>query len=141
MSDSTNSLSSVIHSIGRMKALDAPAKTVSGWTDALTRATWVKNLLSGSWLGHQLHPVLTDLPIGAWGAAVALDLTGGKQGADAAQRLVGLGIIPSAPAALSGASDWSSTRGADKRVGFVHALMNATASTLQTASWLARRGG
>ncbi|GGD85968.1 Rieske 2Fe-2S domain-containing protein [Microbacterium murale] len=141
MSDSTSLTNSVIRSIGRTKSLDASANTVSGWVDAVTHPTWIKNALSGSWLGHQLHPVLTDLPIGAWGAAVALDLTGGEQSADAARRLVGLGIIVSAPAAVSGASDWSSTRGADKRVGFVHALMNASASTLQAGSWLARRSG
>lgn len=141
MSDSTSMTSSIIRSLGRAKGLDTAAKTVSGWVDAVTHPTWIKNALSGSWLGHQLHPVLTDLPIGAWGAAVALDLTGGDQSADAARRLVGLGLIASAPAALSGASDWSSTRGADKRIGFVHALMNASASTLQAGSWLARRSG
>ena len=141
MSDSTSMLSTVVDGIGRTKALDAPAKKLSGWVDAATHPQWIKNALSGSWLGHQLHPVLTDLPIGAWGAAVALDFTGGEKSADAARRLVGLGLIASAPAAFSGASDWSSTRGADKRVGFAHALMNAAASTLQAGSWLARRGG
>lgn len=33
----------------------------------------VKNFLHGTWLGHPLHPVLTDVPIGAWTAALALD--------------------------------------------------------------------
>ena len=141
MSDSARMLTGVIQSIGRTKVLDGTAKTVSGWVAAATRPTWIKNALSGSWLGHQLHPMLTDLPIGAWGAAVALDLTGGEQSADAARRLVGLGILASAPTALSGASDWSSTRGADKRVGLVHALMNAVASVLQAGSWIARRSG
>lgn len=34
----------------------------------------VKNFLHGTWLGHPLHPVLTDIPIGAWTAALVLDL-------------------------------------------------------------------
>jgi hypothetical protein len=33
----------------------------------------VKNFLHGTWLGHPLHPVLTDVPIGAWTTALALD--------------------------------------------------------------------
>lgn len=141
MSDQTNMLSSVVQRIGRATALDATAKKISDSVDTVTRPTWLKNALSGSWLGHQLHPVLTDLPIGAWGAAVALDLTGGEESAAAARRLVGLGILASAPTAMSGASDWSSTRGADKRVGLIHALSNAVATTLQAGSWLARRSG
>ncbi|MDQ0642000.1 Rieske 2Fe-2S domain-containing protein [Microbacterium murale] len=141
MTDSTSMPSTVIRGIERAKTLDGTASTISGWVDAVTHPTWFKNALSGSWLGHQLHPVLTDLPIGAWGAAVALDLTGGRESEAAARRLVGLGILASAPTALSGASDWSSTRGADKRVGLVHALSNAVATTMQAGSWLARRSG
>src|SRR5262245_19416692 len=32
-----------------------------------------KNAMHGVWLGHPLHPVFTDVPIGAWTTAVALD--------------------------------------------------------------------
>ncbi|OCG73181.1 Rieske 2Fe-2S domain-containing protein [Microbacterium sediminis] len=131
----------LIHRIQRARGLDQVAEKVSGSVSAVTRPTPVKNALSGSWLGHQLHPVLTDLPIGAWGAATALDLTAGEEGAAAARRLVGMGLIASAPTALAGASDWSDTNGKDKRVGLVHALLNATASALQAGSWIARRRG
>lgn len=141
MSESTGVLASVINDIGRAKVLDGTAKTVSGWVDAVTHPTWIKNALSGSWLGHQLHPVLSDLPIGAWGAAVALDLTAGEDSAEAARRLVGLGILASVPTGLAGASDWSTTRGGDKRVGLVHGLSNIAATTMQAGSWLARRSG
>ena len=141
MSEASGTMKTLIQKIGRAKELDAPATTLIGWVKTATRSKGVKNALSGSWLGHQLHPMLTDLPIGAWGAAVALDLTGGEESAAAARRLVGLGILASAPAALSGASDWSDTIGADRRVGFIHAASNATASVLQASSWLARRRG
>lgn len=121
-------------------ALDKLSTPISGLVVKATRPTAVKNALSGTWLGHQLHPVLTDLPIGAWTAAAMLDLTAGKQGARAAQRLVGLGVLASAPTAAAGASDWADTHGPKQRVGLVHALANATASSLQIASWMARRG-
>lgn len=139
MHATTTGIRAVIDTIGRAKGLDAVAEKVTGWVRAATRSTPVKNALSGSWLGHQLHPVLTDLPIGAWGAATALDLTGADE--SAARRLVGLGILASAPTALSGASDWSDTVGADRRVGLVHGLSNAAASALQMLSWIARRRG
>jgi hypothetical protein len=34
----------------------------------------LKSLLHGTWLGHPLHPALTDVPIGAWLLAVILDI-------------------------------------------------------------------
>ena len=34
----------------------------------------IENALHGVWLGHALHPVLTDIPLGAWTVAFALDL-------------------------------------------------------------------
>jgi hypothetical protein len=34
---------------------------------------WAKNALHGVWLGHPLHPVFRDIPIGAWTTALALD--------------------------------------------------------------------
>lgn len=134
-------LNSAIDSIGHARGLEALSKTLTAKVKAITRPTAIKNALSGSWLGHQLHPVLTDLPIGAFSAAAALDLTGGPETAGAARRLVGLGILASAPTALAGASDWSDMNGADKRVGLVHGLANAAATVLQTTSWIARRRG
>ena len=35
-----------------------------------------KNALHGVWLGHPLHPVFTDLPLGAWTTALVLDAVG-----------------------------------------------------------------
>jgi hypothetical protein len=35
-----------------------------------------KDVLSGVWLGHALHPILTDIPIGAWTSSVVLDWIG-----------------------------------------------------------------
>lgn len=140
MSERTG-IDALIHKIGGDKRLDRVAATVSDAVGAVAKPTVVKNALSGSWLGHQLHPVLTDLPIGAWGAATVLDLTAGEEGAKAARRLVGFGILSAVPTAMSGASDWADTVGRNKRVGLVHGLANAAGTGLQAASWFARRRG
>ena len=99
----------------------------------------LRNALSGTAAGHPLHPVLVMLPIGAWLGAGYLDLTGGRQAQDAATRLVGAGVAAAVPAALTGANDWSYTEGAERRVGFVHAVGNYLAVGLYAGSWLARR--
>lgn len=138
LSDITRRVTTTIEDTARLDALSEP---VSGLVKKATKRASVKNALSGSWLGHQLHPMLTDLPIGAWTAAAVLDLTAGERGSRAAQRLVGLGVLASAPTAAAGASDWADTHGPTQRVGIVHALANSAATVLQVASWLARRNG
>jgi len=91
--------------------------------------------------GHSLHPLLTDLPLGAWTSALVLDLLGGESAEQAADRLVGLGIAASLPTAAAGLSDWSDTLDEDRRIGFAHALLNAAALAAFTASFAARRTG
>ena len=89
----------------------------------------VKDLLSGTWQGHPLHPVLTDATIGAWTSATLLDLFGGERAAPAAQRLVGLGVLSAGPTALTGWSDWVDVGNRrQRRVGVAHALGNSTAT-------------
>ncbi len=134
-------LRKLIKSIEDLNALDDVSGRLAGWVQQATRREAVENALSGTWLGHQLHPVLTDLPIGAWAMASALDLTAGRSGATAARRLVGIGLVAALPTAATGASDWSTTMGATQRVGVVHALANLSATLLQAASWMARRRG
>lgn len=99
----------------------------------------LRNALSGTAAGHPLHPVLVVVPLGSWLGASYLDVTGGTAGRAAATKLVGLGIASAIPAALTGVNDWSDTRLAERRVGFVHALGNQLALGLYTGSWFARR--
>ena len=87
----------------------------------------LKDLLSGTWLGHPLHPLLTDLPIGFWTSAFTLDLLGGRDARRAATRLVAWGVLSALPTAASGAADWGDTTGPDRRIGLVHAAANSTA--------------
>ncbi len=103
----------------------------------------VKDALHGRWLGHQLHPLLVALPIGMWSGATLLDLTAGRDGHRAAQRLVGAGVLLVAPTAAAGWADWSELGAFQrpKRVGLVHAAANNLAAIVYAASWLARRRG
>lgn len=134
-------MSDVIASIASDESLDAISEKTAAWAGDLTRPLPVKNLLSGTWLGHQLHPMLTDVPIGAWMMASFLDLTAGKAGAKAAQKLVGVGLLATIPTAASGANDWADTYGPDQRIGFVHAAGNVVGALFHATSWLARRRG
>jgi nitrite reductase/ring-hydroxylating ferredoxin subunit/uncharacterized membrane protein len=127
--------------IEEAKVLDAPGKALRAVAQPLTRSDEVKNLLSGTWMGHRLHPVLTDVPIGAWVSASVLDLVGGRHAGKAARRLVGVGILSALPTAASGLSDWNDTYGGEQRTATVHAGANGIALALQLVSWRQRRRG
>ncbi len=132
----------LVKRIGETEKLDKPAKSLA---TAVSRVNppgqTAKDVLSGTWLGHPLHPLLTDIPIGAWTSALVLDLLGGDAGEKAADQLVGLGAVAALPTAVSGLSDWSDMLGAERRIGFVHALGNVAAVTLHGLSYLSRRRG
>ncbi len=101
----------------------------------------LKDALSGTWLGHPLHPLLTDLPIGFWTSAFTLDLVGGRGTRRAATQLVGWGVVSAVPTALAGAADWGDTTGPARRIGLVHAAANTTALACYAASWWSRIRG
>ena len=103
----------------------------------------LKNILHGTWLGHPLHPALTDVPLGAWTAALALDamesISGRRElgaGADAA---IAVGLVGAAGAAVTGLTDWSETHGRARKVGLLHGLLNVGATALYTTSLVLRR--
>lgn len=103
----------------------------------------VKNFLHGTWLGHPLHPALTDIPLGAWTAAAVLDTMdaadphgGYTKGADAA---ITIGLVGALGAAATGITDWQSTYGRGRQIGMAHALLNGTATLLYGASFVLRR--
>ena len=98
-------------------------------------------LLRSGLIGHALHPLLTDLPLGFWTAATALDLRGRPQDRDASRWLVGAGLAASGPTALTGLAEWAPTGPEAQRVGALHGALNATAAGLYLTSYLARRGG
>lgn len=122
-------------------ALDRPVQAIEPKIRAVFGTGARAAVLRGDWLGHALHPVLTDVPLGTWTSAVLLDLFGGRDSSAAAQRLVGAGLIAAAPTAWTGWAQWSAAGPRDKRVGLVHAVTNGVAVGVYAASWLARRRG
>jgi nitrite reductase/ring-hydroxylating ferredoxin subunit/uncharacterized membrane protein len=96
----------------------------------------VKDWLNGVWLGHPLHPALTDAAIGAWSAGAMLDLVGAQREADAAMTV---GVLSAIPTAVAGAADWVDTSEEPRRIGLVHALLNSLGLTLMIGSLFARR--
>jgi uncharacterized membrane protein len=97
-------------------------------------------ILRGEWLGHALHPLLTDLPLGCWISSGLLDLLGGRRSRRASRQLTGLGLLFVPPTVASGWADWSSTNDERvKRVGVVHAVGNVVVAALYFLSWRARR--
>jgi len=133
-----------VRTLAALEALDAPAAKLGKAARSAIPAGPVKDALSGTWLGHALHPLLTDVTIGTFTSALLLDWLGGKDSAPAARRLIGLGLLSAGPTATSGYSDWADTEvgnPAARRIGVIHAGSNLVGSTLFAASWLARRRG
>jgi hypothetical protein len=122
-------------------ALDAAVQAVEPTISSAFGTGARAAVLRGEWLGHTVHPLLTDLVLGTWTSASLLDLCGGPESSLAAQRLIGAGLLAVGPTAWTGWAEWSAAGPRDKRVGLVHASTNALAISLYVASWVARRRG
>ena len=122
-------------------SLDRPVQalepSISAWFGSGTRGS----VLRGEWLGHAVHPLLTDVVLGTWTSASILDLLGGPEWSAPAQTLIGTGLLAAGPTAWTGWAEWSQAGSRDKRVGLVHAVTNGLAISAYAASWLARRRG
>ena len=105
----------------------------------------VKNAMHGVWLRHPLHPVFTDLPLGAWTTGLVLDAlaarTGDRAMEQAADVAIGVGLAGAAGAAVTGLTDWSETSGQPRRTGLVHGLLNIAATTLYATALVLRKRG
>jgi len=122
-------------------ALDKPVRALEPSIRAAFGTGPRASVLRGEWLGHAIHPVLTDVVIGSWMSATVLDLFGGRASSEAAQKLVGAGLLAVGPTAWTGWAEWSAAGTREKRVGLVHAVTNAVAISAYAASWVARRKG
>lgn len=136
-----NILHQAVRRLERLEALDKVAKPLAGAVGRVVQPRVVRNLLSGTDLGHPLHPMLTDLPVGAWVMSALLDTVGGPSAEGAADLLVTAGVVAAVPTAAAGLNDWSDTVGPETRVGLVHATLNTTALSLYLASLVARARG
>jgi nitrite reductase/ring-hydroxylating ferredoxin subunit/uncharacterized membrane protein len=105
----------------------------------------LKDILNGTWLGHALHPVLTDVPLGAWSGTTLLDfawLANEDEGiARGADLTLLLGLAGATGAAVTGLTDWSDLEGTDRRVGLMHGLLNGSITLIYLTSLVLRLTG
>lgn len=129
-------------SIGRLervRALDIPAGRLGAVADALLRGPGVRAVLEGRPVGHSAHPMLVQLPIGAWVSAGFLDLVPGT--ARAATVLTGIGVATAPPAIASGLADYRHLDRRARRVGVLHAAANVVSLAFQVRSLRERAAG
>jgi nitrite reductase/ring-hydroxylating ferredoxin subunit/uncharacterized membrane protein len=122
------------------------ARVVHGiYSSAGPAGAAIKNAMHGVWLGHPLHPVFTDVPIGAWTTGVVFDALAATRhdpAMDAAADIaITVGLAGAVAAAVTGLTDWSETSGRSRRTGLVHGLLNLTATGLYAAALALRRNG
>ena len=106
---------------------------------AALRPQALRDLLHGTWLGHPLHPILVQVPVGSWTSAGLLDAIPRMR--PAATVLIGTGVAVAVPAAVSGAADWSEQGIGVRRLGLLHAAGNTVALGLYVGSLVARARG
>ncbi len=119
--------------------LDRITLPISGLVNRLLPAGRLRDLLHGVPLGHPAHPLLVQIPLGAWMSAVVLDRL--KDTDRASTVLVGLGTVAAAPAAAAGLVDWAKGHESQMRVGIVHWAANAFAVGCFAGSFVQRLRG
>jgi uncharacterized membrane protein len=121
--------------------LDVAVEHMGRLASAVTADPRVRRGLRGEPIGHALHPLLTDFPLGAWTSTSLLDLFGGERSRRAATGLLAFGVAAALPTAAAGLAEFVATREEARRVAVVHASVNSTALLLYSASLVARRRG
>jgi len=144
--DGTNTLARVLDQPALDAIADPLSRAVKGAYDSAGDAgRRAKNFAHGVWLAHPLHPVFTDVPIGAWTAGLVIDAVAAARHDRAMQRAgdvaIAVGLAGAAAAAVTGLTDWSETSGRAQRTGLVHGLLNIAATTLYAAAYLLRKNG
>jgi nitrite reductase/ring-hydroxylating ferredoxin subunit/uncharacterized membrane protein len=138
------------HAINRFidgqRWLDPLADVLQKVTTAVYRGRLgrgVKSFFNGTWLGHPLHPVLTDIPLGAWTLAVLFDLIylfaqRSPMARTAAEILIAVGIVAALGAVVTGYTDWGDTFERERRIGLSHGLLNFIATVLYVVALVLR---
>ena len=137
-----DTLEGLLKGIEDSNALNQVGTSVAGVVSQLLPPGKMKDVVSGTWLGHPAHPMLTDVPIGAWTSALVLDLIGGRRARKGADKLIGIGILAAVPTAVSGLSELADL-GTDpeRSLATAHGLGNTAALSLYCASYVARKVG
>ncbi len=146
MNPEVSSNDRLVDRLGRNATLGAIGDSVQpilrDWLDGSGGVkTPLKDILHGTWLGHSLHPAITDIPVGAFSVTAIADLLtlAGADASAAADFALGVGLIGSLGAIVTGFAEWSDTKGEPKNIGVAHALANAAGFTLYLGSYALRR--
>jgi nitrite reductase/ring-hydroxylating ferredoxin subunit/uncharacterized membrane protein len=97
----------------------------------------IQNFLNGSWLGHPVHAVVTDVPIGAMTVSVIADVIGQPLVADVSLLLGVLGMVASA---VTGAADYAEVDGTARNRATVHSVVMVLSLVLYLISLVIRSG-
>jgi nitrite reductase/ring-hydroxylating ferredoxin subunit/uncharacterized membrane protein len=119
------------------------ATPLGNWLHRLLAAIFgrmlpIRDLLAGTWLGHPLHALLTDVPIGAFTLVIVLDVLGQPVAADVAMLI---GVLAMIAAALAGLADYSTTDGRARIRATVHGTLMVVSLVLYVVSLAIRAGG
>jgi nitrite reductase/ring-hydroxylating ferredoxin subunit len=134
----------LVDKLASLGPVDGPAKALAKVVRDLKAPAKINEALSGTWLGHPVHPLLIVVPMGSWISAVLLDWVGGEDAETAADVLIGAGLAGAVPTVATGYGDWADTEPASdavRRIGIIHAACNGTAAVLFAASLGARVAG
>lgn len=135
-------LDELVRWLERGKPLDPVAGSLARAVRQVTSEPVLERLLSGAWLGHPVHPPLTDVPVGMFVGAAVLDVLPGGWSHRSADVLIGTGLLTALPTAVTGLNDFAEkTSGGSRRVAMVHALTNSAAAGLYAWSLFKRLKG
>jgi uncharacterized membrane protein len=128
-----------------METMDAVENKVEEVMEKVAEAMPAKarSFLAGDWLGHPLHPMLTDLPIGFWTSSFLLDFFGGRKSRRSSAAFVALGVAAAAPTVAAGLVEFDkiATDDAKRKTAVVHTVSNTVGTLLYLCSFLARLRG
>jgi nitrite reductase/ring-hydroxylating ferredoxin subunit/uncharacterized membrane protein len=114
-------------------------KLIGGFYGALGRpGRLLKDAMHGTKvLGHPLHPAVTDVPIGAWAAAVVADYVAHyteRLPAAAGDIALAVGLVAALLAVLTGYTDFHDTVDHERRVALTHSLTMGVVISLEAVS-------
>jgi nitrite reductase/ring-hydroxylating ferredoxin subunit/uncharacterized membrane protein len=97
----------------------------------------IQNFLNGSWLGHPVHAVVTDVPIGALTVSIIADVIGQPIVADVSLLL---GVLAMVASAVTGAADYTEVDGTARNRATVHMVVMILSLILYAISLVIRSG-
>jgi nitrite reductase/ring-hydroxylating ferredoxin subunit/uncharacterized membrane protein len=108
------------------------------WLGALFRPLRpLKDFLNGRWLGHPLHAVLTDVPIGCFTLVLIFDIVDQRTASDVS---LAFGLLAMAGAAVAGLADYTDTDDHPLMVATVHATIMVVSLLVLLVSLVLRLG-